>query len=221
MDPLHGILPVSWTRYIYIYVYGYVYGPVHLRRCRYFHHIHEHTAALQAPPSDPTPWSASLASECSLVTGFDLNWLTIFDLIRLTCFPPDSIWLTSNVFVFNLSHTIRITIQSGFREYHIGQGFFEIFQHWNHGIFHNSYNWNWVWWDQSNKKNREAKIYPHPRLSSDNPILLKKGKKHQWGNPLQNSGCYLQLVELIQLWRKKPKKKKSSMGRNPCKILAG
>ena len=46
-----------------------------------------------------------------------------------TQFPPDLIQLTPNVFIFNRSHTIRITSHSGFRESHIGQGVFKILQH--------------------------------------------------------------------------------------------
>ena len=81
--------------------------------------------------------SPSSASAVSLVTVFNLIWLTIFglirlnygfNLIRLTCLF-DSIRLTSNVFIFDPSHKILITPQSGFTESHIGQGVFEIFQH--------------------------------------------------------------------------------------------
>ena len=95
----------------------------------------------------------SSASAVSLVTFFNLIWLTIFCLIRLNCgfylsrltSFSDSIWLMCNVFVFGSRHTIWITSQSGLREYHIGQGVFKIFQHWNRGILHNSDHWIWVW----------------------------------------------------------------------------
>ena len=79
----------------------------------------------------------SSASAVSLVTVFNLIRLTIFGLIRLncgynltrlTCFFY-SIRLSSNVFIFNTSHTNRITSQSGFRDFRIGQSVFGIFQH--------------------------------------------------------------------------------------------
>ena len=72
------------------------------------------------------------------------------------------------------------------------------------------------------KKNRYMKIYPHPSLFSGNPIHLIKAKKERarWGNPLENSGCSLQLVELTSLWSKKPKRgKKELSGGTTCKII--
>ena len=40
----------------------------------------------------------------------------------------------------------------------------------------------------------------------------KKKKRATWGNPLQNSGCSLQLVELISRWPKKLNIKNTSVG---------
>ena len=49
---LHGILPISRTRYVYDYkyFYGYVYSPMHLR-CR--KNCQKHTPTLRACPYDP------------------------------------------------------------------------------------------------------------------------------------------------------------------------
>ena len=87
------------------------------------------------------------------LAGFDS---IVFDFIRLNCFF-NSIRLTFNVFIFDLSNTIWLTFQSGFRELHIGKVVSRIFQHWNHGIYHNSDNWNWVWQKHSNKINKRVK----------------------------------------------------------------
>ena len=65
--------------------------------------------------------------------------------LDLTLFFKDSIRLTYNESIFNLSHNIRVTSQSGFKESHLGQCVFEIIQHWNCGIFHNFENWNCFW----------------------------------------------------------------------------
>ena len=52
--------------------------------------------------------------------------------------------------------------------------------------------------------------YPRPSLSSGNLTPLnKETEKPQWGNPLQNPGCYIQLVELITDQRNQ---KNSSVG---------
>ena len=54
-----------------------------------------------------------------------------------------------------------------------------------------------------------AKLWLFLSVSGTNTTLTKylKKEKYQWENPLQNSGCYLQLVELIPLWPKKERKK--------------
>ena len=100
-----------------------------------------------------TPWSASAV----LV-------ITVFKLIRLKggcdlfILNLVFIWLDSLVFVFNSS---RLTFQriyfrpksyssnhifsQALRSHTLIRVSFEIFQHWNRGIFHNSENWIWVW----------------------------------------------------------------------------
>ena len=94
-------------------------------------------------------------SDWILLTFFPI-WLdSIVVLIWLhSIFPPDSIWLTSNVFIFNLSHTIQIIFHSGLGYSYIDQGVSEIFQHWNRRIFHNSDNLNWIWLENFNKINK-------------------------------------------------------------------
>ena len=67
---------------------------------------------------------------------------------------------------------------------------------------------------------REVRIYPHPRLYDGNSILLTKETKKersQSGNPLQNYGCSLHLVELIPLGPNKNKNRELSGG-TPFKI---
>ena len=91
------------------------------------------------------PMLSPTSAAVYLVTAFDLIRLMIFDLIRLdwgfdlirlTCGFEltrrtffNLIRLTFNVFIFDPSHAILIKLQSYFRESHIGQGVFEIFQH--------------------------------------------------------------------------------------------
>ena len=56
--------------------------------------------------------------------------------------------------------------------------------------------------NQTNQRIEEENIksFPHPSLSSGKPIsLTEKLKGAHWGNPLQNYGCYLQLVDLYTL----------------------
>ena len=108
----------------------------------------------------------------------------------------DSIRLTSNVFIFDPSHIIRITLQSGFRESHIGQGVFEISQLWNRGIFHNSDNWNWFWREHSNKKRN-------------------KNKKSEKWKYIHTPTC---LVETRSYWSKNPPRKGISVGKPLAKF---
>ena len=138
---LHVILPrhIPTLRYIYIYIYVYVYSP----DISFVVTITASTAPLRQEPSHcqiryPTiARSYKSAVPCwqpfqldSTHLFFDLSRLNCaFYLIRLNLFIFNSIQLTSNIFIFNLIHTIRITFQSGFRESHIAQGVSEIFQH--------------------------------------------------------------------------------------------
>ena len=116
----------------------------------------------------------SLASAVLLVTAFSLIRLTVFvfiifnwgfvwlySIVVLVLLDSlvffNSIQLTFNVFIFDPSHTIWITLQSGFREPHIWQGVFEIFQYWNREIFHNYDNWIWVWREHSSRENKNIR----------------------------------------------------------------
>ena len=58
--------------------------------------------------------------------GFELYLTQVF---------PNLIQLMFNAFVFNSSHSIQFSFQSGFRESHIYLGVFEIIQHWGRGMF--------------------------------------------------------------------------------------
>ena len=49
----------------------------------------------------------------------------------------DSIQIMFNTFIFDSSQIIQVPFNLGFMEYYIGQGVFEIIQHWNCRIFHN------------------------------------------------------------------------------------
>ena len=155
--PLHGILPVACIRYVYDYVYGYVYGLLHLHlRCD----CYDHTSVLQVHPlphliylHEPCHWHQQFRWS-PFSTRFNSRFSIWLDSIG---FFPGSIRLTTNTFIFNPNHIIRIPSQSGFREYHIGQGVFEIPQHWNCGIFHNYDNWNYVWREHSNKTKKSEK----------------------------------------------------------------
>ena len=85
------------------------------------------------------------------LTNFDLIWLTGSDLILLIVSDLiwimviywiwlilfDSIQIMFNTFIFDSSHIIQVPFNLGFMEYYIGQGVFEIIQHWNCRIFHN------------------------------------------------------------------------------------
>ena len=76
----------------------------------------------------------------------NLIWLlTWFDFQLDYVFSPHSthlvtgfylIWLTFNEFIFDSIHTIKVTFQSIFREYHIVQDVLQIVRHWNNRIFH-------------------------------------------------------------------------------------
>ena len=171
--PLHVILPVHspTLRCVYVYVYSYFYAPVHLRR-RHDHRKHCTAESRSCTPSyqlsDVIPViGISSFSDHSfwldLTNGFDLirlNWgfvwldsIVVFIWLDSLVFV-DLIWLTSNISIFEPSHTIWITLQSGFRKSHIGQDVFEIFHHWNRVIIHNSDNWNWVWWKHSKREQK-------------------------------------------------------------------
>ena len=89
----------------------------------------------------------------------------------------DSIRLMSNVFIFDLIHTIWIKFQSSLGESHIGQGVSknsntEIMEYLTILIIEIGFGENIL----SNKK-REVKNDPYPSLSSGNPILLTKKTK--------------------------------------------
>ena len=71
--------------------------------------------------------------------GFQLDLTQFFYLI----------WLTFTVFIFDLSKTIWVPPQLGFRESQILQGVLEIIQHRNLGIFHSHENSNYFWQKQS------------------------------------------------------------------------
>ena len=155
-SPLHGILPRHGPTlfYGYVYIYVYFYDPVHLRRhCN--HRKHCTSASREFPPSHQVSDASPVIDRSFTGHSFDSRFSIWFDSIVVSVWLDslvffDFIWLTSNVFIFSPSHIIRITPHSGFRESHIGQGVFEIFQHWNCGVFHNSDDWNWVWrefWD--------------------------------------------------------------------------
>ena len=60
--------------------------------------------------------------------------------LDLTQAFSNSVLLTFNAIIFDLSQIIWVPFQSCFREHHIGQGVFKIIQHWNHEISHNSDN---------------------------------------------------------------------------------
>ena len=132
---LHGILPVSWnntstframatstapcisaTFTITVITAPLRHNPDH-RHIRYL--TLAQSSASEFPCGHPFP------------TGFD-SLVFRFDYTQLFFY---SIWLTSNIFIFNPSNKIRITFQSGLGESHIGQGISEIFQHWNIGVF--------------------------------------------------------------------------------------
>ena len=69
--------------------------------------------------------------DSSFATWFDSQFSTGFDSVS-----PNLIRLKFSALIFDLSHTIQVIFQSNFREYQIGQGVFDITQHWNCGIFH-------------------------------------------------------------------------------------
>ena len=104
-------------------------------------------------------------------TGFNSVFSTQFDSRFLTGFDSgffNSIWLTFNAIIISLRLIIRVPFQSGFRDSHIFQVLFEIIQHWNRVIFHNSDNSNYFWREHS--KNRKIRV---EKLSSVNLIQWK------------------------------------------------
>ena len=119
--PLHGILRVSRTRYIYVYSPGvsvavtistktpWCYNPAHFR--------------ILSSATSPVIGTVSFAGRRFLPGS---THGSRFDYIQLFF---DSIQLTFNVFIFNSSHTIITSFQSGFRESHIGLSVFDIIQH--------------------------------------------------------------------------------------------
>ena len=116
-----------------------------------------------------------------------LTYIFWFDLTQFF----NSIWFTFNAFILYLSHIIRVPPQSGFRESDIVQGVFKIIQHWNCGIFHNSENLNWFWWEYSKSfENRriERKIMTNETpSSSDNPKTESK-EEIKGGPVIGNTG---------------------------------
>ena len=105
-SPLHGILPVLRTRYVYRYNYGYIYGAVHLC-CS--HNRREHwTAASISRKSlhQVSGASAIIGIQSSVIAAIsDRIQLTILDLIKLNCFffglirlNCVSVWLDSIYF---------------------------------------------------------------------------------------------------------------------------
>ena len=98
--PLHGILPVSRTRYIYhyvyVYVYGYVYVPMHL--CHHYNH-HKHTNTLQSHPLQHTTFHCDPHHRhhqffwSPFSTQFDSQFLIVLDSIVVL------IWLGSIIFL--------------------------------------------------------------------------------------------------------------------------
>ena len=118
----------------------------------------------------PTSCTIRISSS-ALVTISDLIQLAVSNLIRLTIFEwirlsfSDLIWLTFNIFIFISSHIIWVPFQSSFRESHIFQGVLHIIQHLNCGLFHDSENSIYFWWEHSNfPKNqiRERRIRTNP-----------------------------------------------------------
>ena len=152
---------------------------MYLRR-RYNHREHCSATSRHLPPlhqiSDDIPVISSSFAGHSFPNWFESRfsiWLdSILVLIWLESLVFYLIQTTPNVFIFDLSHAIRITLQSGFRVSHIGQGALEIFQHWNCGIFHNSYNWIWGFLEHSNREKK--KFIRVKEKSSGNPIMLTK-----------------------------------------------
>ena len=157
---LHVTLPVSRTRY----VYDYIYGLMHLHR---FHDRYRHTAMLQTSTlphlircRDPRHWHQQFCWSWFL-NRFDSRfsiWLaSIVVSTWLDSIVFYSIWLMANVFIFDSIHKILIPFQLRSMDPHIGQGVFEILQHWNCGILHNYDNLNCVWQEHSNKIEKSEK----------------------------------------------------------------
>ena len=121
---------------------------LHLIHCRDPRHLHQKFHTIQWFRLDLTQgflWDSTQVFPAlfypSHLTGFHSVFLTRFNSRFSTGFDSRffySIWLAFNAIVFNSSHIFRVPFQSGFRKSHIGQGVFEIIQHWNRGIFHNS-----------------------------------------------------------------------------------
>ena len=124
----YEILPILWIHYTYLFVYDYAYGPMRLF-CHHDHHKH-HTSMSRACPS-----SYQVSNGIAIIGIRSSVMSDVSNCIRLTCFYiwldsiMVSIWLysiffnpiiiTSNVFIFDLSHKIWITFQSGLEVSHI------------------------------------------------------------------------------------------------------
>ena len=149
--PLHGI------RHGHGPTLRYVYDPGH-RHSRHDHRK-QGTAVWRYRPPSHQLYNASPVIGIRIFGGqsfsswFDSSvveiWLDSicgFDLTRLTCFVfrLESTHV-QRIYFRPKSHSSNHIFQPGVRESHIDQGVFEIFQHWNRGIFHNSENWIWVW----------------------------------------------------------------------------
>ena len=191
--------------------------------------LHKNTSALRARQSDLLLWALLSASAVSIVTVFDVIWLTIFVLIRLNCgfnlirlnfliqFNSRLMYLFLTRFTQFESHFSQASGSPTLARMSLKYSNTKIVEYSTILIIEIGFSEN----TKNKIKTREAKIYPQPRLSSGNlNTLNKKTKKKiaQWRNHLQNYVSSLQLLELIPIWPKKPKKKISQWG-NPLQFL--
>ena len=133
---LHGILPISRIRYIYVYAYSPgIPAAIAIAKST---PPREYTANFCIMHTTLAPSSVSEVKSWPLFTTCsDSLRLTVSELIRKFSTLFDSRFLTRFDSVFYSIHTIRVLFQSGFWEYYIGQGVFKITQNLNRGIFHN------------------------------------------------------------------------------------
>ena len=128
MDPLHVILPISWTHYVHVYTYAYAY---------FYAYAHSPSDVTITVNIDPLPKEPShffvmypmlvlslvyIVPLCQpFLTGCD----SLFRFIRL-----NFIFLLDSIFSqFHTKHKIQIPFRSNFRESKTGQGVFKIIQY--------------------------------------------------------------------------------------------
>ena len=128
--------------------------PQELRRCTNSYQVSDVSAVISIESSTMETVSNLIQLtvfewiRLNVPIGFDSLFPTLFDILFSVRFNLQfpirfesvffySIWVKFNIFISNLNHIIRVKLQSGFKESHIGRGVFKITQHWNRGIFHN------------------------------------------------------------------------------------